>query len=49
MVFEGEFAIKLAAKGVEVGTSANATQDKTKSPWGEFTLLDRLTTKALVL
>ena len=40
MVFKGELAVKLHAKDVEVGA---------KSPWGLLTVLDQLTTKALVL
>ena len=45
-IFEGEPAVKLHAKNIEVGTSANETPDKTKSPWGGFTVLDLLTIKA---
>ena len=49
MVFESEPAVKLHNKNIEVGTSANGTQDKTKSPLGGFTVLDQLTTTALIL
>ena len=49
MVFECELVVKLHAKDVEVGTSPIGIPDKTKSPWGWFTVLDLLTTKALVL
>ena len=46
MVFEGEFAVKLYAKGVEVWTNANRIpQKKTKSSWGWFTVLDLFTLK----
>ena len=34
MDFEYEPTVKLHAKNVKVGTSANETPDKTKSPWG---------------
>ena len=49
MVFECELAIKIHAKDVEVGSSSdrNLKQDP-KSPWGGLTVLDLLTTKALV-
>ena len=46
MVFEGELAIKLHAENVEVGLAQMETLDKTKSPWGGFTVLDLLTTNA---
>ena len=49
MVFEAEPAVKLGKENIEVGTSANGTQDKTKSPWGGFTVLDQLITKAIIL
>ena len=49
MGFEGEIAVKLQAKFVKVGTALIKTSDKTKSPWGQFTVLDLLTTRALVL
>ena len=38
MVFEGEPAVKLYAKNIEVGTSALESSDRTKSLWGGFTL-----------
>ena len=41
MVFEGELAVELHAKDVEVGTS---TDRNPKSPWGGFTVLDLQTT-----
>ena len=43
MVFEGELAVKLHAKDIEVGTARIETPDKTKSPWGGLTVLDLLT------
>ena len=59
MVFEDEPAVKLHAKNDRVGTSANGTSAGLglaqpspwwlASPWGGLTLLDLLTTKALVL
>ena len=49
MVFEGEPAVILHAKNIEVGTSANGNSRQTKSPWGGFTVLNLLTSKALVL
>ena len=49
MVFEGEPAVKLPAKNVKGGTSANGNPDKTKSTRGGLAVLDLLTTKALVL
>ena len=50
MVFEGELAVKICAKDVEVGTIAKMeTPDKTKSIWARFTVLDLLTTEDLVL
>ena len=45
-VFEGELAVKLHAKDVEVWTKIS---NKTKSPWGGLTVLDLLTNNALVL
>ena len=47
MVFEGVPAVKLHTKNVEVGTSANGNLRQDKSPWGGFTFLDLLTSKAL--
>ena len=44
MVLEGQLAVKLHAKNVEVGTSANGNPNKTKSPWG-FTVMDPLLIK----
>ena len=49
MVFEGELPVKLHAKEVEVALARMETPDLTKSPWGGFTVLDLLLTKALVL
>ena len=49
MIFEGEPAVKLHAKNIEVGTSANGNPRQPKSPRGGFTVLDLLTTKALDL
>ena len=49
MVFDCEVAFKLHAKNVEVGTSINGNPQNTKSPWGGYTALYLLTTKALVL
>ena len=49
MVFECELAVKLHAKNVEVGLTVMETPDKTKSQLRGFTVLDLLTTKALVL
>ena len=49
MVFEGEPAVKFHTKNIKVGTSEMETTDKTKSPWERFTVLDLLTTKAIVL
>ena len=49
MVFECQPAVKLHNKNIEVLTCANGNPDKTKSQWGGFTVLDLLTTKALVL
>ena len=46
MVFEDKLVVKLHAKNIEVGTIANGTPDKTKSPWGGFTVQDLLTTIA---
>ena len=50
MVFESELPVKFHSKDVEVGTSTyrNLKQDH-KSPWGGLTVLDLLTTEALVL
>ena len=48
MVYEGEPAVKLHAKNIKVGTQME-TPDKIKSPWGGLTVLDLVTTKALVL
>ena len=50
MVFKCESAVKLQAKNVKVGTSANGNPDKNNlPPFGWLTVLDLLTTKALVL
>ena len=49
MVFEGEPAVKLHAKNVWLGLAQTETLYKTKSPLGGLTVLDLLTTKALVL
>ena len=49
MVFEGELAVKLHAKDVEVMSSSDINPRQTKSPWGGFTVLDLLKIKALVL
>ena len=46
MVFEGE---KLHVTNIDLGQAQMETLDKTKSPLGEFTVLDILTTKAIVL
>ena len=48
MVFEGELAVKLHDKDVEVETRATGTPDKTKSPRGGFTVLDLLTIKTII-
>ena len=45
MVFEGELAVKLHSKDVEVGTS----QTRPSHLGGGLTVLDLLMTKALVL
>ena len=49
MVFEGELAVKLYANDVEVRIARIETPDKTKSLWGEITVLYLLTTKDFVL
>ena len=49
IVFEGELAVKLHAKNIEFVITQMETPDKTKSPWEGFTVLDLLTTKALIL
>ena len=49
MVFEGGLAVKIDAKDVEVSTSSDRNPRQTKSQWGWFTVLDILTTEALVL
>ena len=49
MVFEGELAVKLHSKDVEVGTSMDRTQTRPSHLWGGLTVLDLLMTKALVL
>ena len=41
-------AVEHHAKDVEVGIAGIETPDKTKSPWGWFTVLDQLTTNVLV-
>ena len=48
-IFDGDLAVKLHANDVNIKTSANGNPDKTTSPWGGFTVLGLLTTKALVL
>ena len=53
IVFKGELAVKLRAKNVEVGTSADGHpwQDQVTRSWTRpgFTVKDLLTTKALAL
>ena len=49
MVFEGELAVKLYAKDVEVGTSSDRNPRQDQVTTGGLTVLDQLTTKALVL
>ena len=49
MVFECDLEVNLHAKDVELGLARIETPHKTKSPWGGLTVLDLLTTKAMVL
>ena len=49
MDFEGELVIKLCAKDLEVGTSADRNLRQDQVTMGGFTVLDQLTTKAFVL
>ena len=49
MVFEGEPAVKFHSKNIEVGTSANGNPRQDQVTMGGYTVLDLLTTKALVL
>ena len=49
MVFEVVPAVKPYSTNVELGLAQMETPDKTKSLCGEFTVLDLLTTEALVL
>ena len=49
MVFECELADKLHGNDVEVGTSSDRNSRQDKLPWGGLTVLDLLTTIALVL
>ena len=48
MVFKGEPAVKLHAKNVEVRTGANGNPRQDQVHVVGFTVLDLLTTKALV-
>ena len=49
MVFEGEPAVNFTPRIKRLGQVQMETPDKTKSPWGGFTIMHLLTTKALVL
>ena len=45
IVFEGELAVKLHAKDVEVGTSSDRNSRQDQVTMGELTVLDLQTTK----
>ena len=49
MVHEGEPAVELDAKNIEVGTCANINPRQDQVTMGGFTVLNLPTTKALVL